>query len=207
MDQFAQQCQSQPLPPPSARPTVHTAAVAAPLSEVSPHPALLPHPFMLLYGGHPYYQPPPHFLHPSHPPSPYGSGLPPSQVFPAPLAVPKHQLFQSGPAVSPAPVPPETAVSAIAAAFTEYQNLDKPRYYNLPPGYSSDPGDAGLWTLDDEVAPTPASISAVDFVSSDSGASRLVLTLTLWVGKRAVAAKALIDSGSEGDFVDSTFAH
>lgn len=46
----------------------------------------------------------------------------------------------------------------------------------------------------------------INFVSYEDKLSQLVITLTLWVGKRAVGACALIDSGSEGDFVNSAFA-
>lgn len=101
---------------------------------------------------------------------------------------------------------PTASVAAIATAFSEYQDIDAPRYYDLPVGPSADPEDVTFWSLDDDDVPGPGpSVAAIDFVSADATSSRLVLALTLWVGKRAVQARALIDSGSEGDFVDSRF--
>lgn len=84
--------------------------------------------------------------------------------------------------------------------------MDAPQFYDLPLGTSLDPVDAGFWSLNDDVSPGHSAILAIDFVSTEAKASRLIITLTLWSGKRAVHARALIYSGLEGDSVDSSFA-
>lgn len=96
-------------------------------------------------------------------------------------------------------------MAALATLFSKYEDSDLPRYYYLPSGTSLDPVEAGFWALDNDVSLSHALVSAIDFVSANSHASRLVITLTLWLGKNAVCAKALIDLGLEGDCVDLAF--
>lgn len=155
------------------------------------------------YGDPAFYHTAPHLFNSQPIFSPY----PPYPV--APLSLPAPSVPSAPPDVQPVPAemaPPPASVAAIASSFLEYKDLATPRYYNFPSGMSSDPADAGFWSFDDDVSPGPSAILAIDFVLADSNASRIVITLTLWAGKRAICAKALIDSGLEGDFEDSTFA-
>lgn len=158
----------------------------------------------LIYGGHTPHQPPPHFFHspaPSYPDSPAAPFL---SV--APTGVPASSTPRPDPGAAVPDLPPLSSVTDIDAPFSEYRDLEEPRYYDLPTGVSVDPEGMDLLSFTDGAPRSQPSVSAIDFVSSDANTSRLVITLTLWSGKRAVYARALIDSGSEGDFVDSAFA-
>lgn len=182
MDQFATLCQSQPLPLPASHLSLRTAAVASsPLTTLPGDPAqsigLLTPPMVSPYGGQSYYQTPPHLFHPPHffsPYPPYPHVIPPL----APPVLPSGPVVQPGPALVSPPLAPLPLVAAIASVFSEYQDIDEPGFYDLPAGTSSDPLDAGFWTLNDKDTPARTSVLAIDFVSSDSKASRLVISLT-----------------------------
>lgn len=92
--------------------------------------------------------------------------------------------------------------------FSEYADLYKPKYYDLP---GSDYASAELSTpqiaeLNQSSPAVPTPISAMTFKGSSSSDSRLILSVSLLVGKRLIRAKALVDSGSRGDFINSSFA-
>lgn len=157
MDRFAAQCQTQPLPPPVSRPPPQTAAMA--LSPVPESSGGLSYPQAMAssltaspYGVQAFYHTPPHLFHTQ----PIFSSYPPYPVAPPALPVP---TLPSAPSeVHPAPVevaPPSTTIAAIASSFSEYEDLDTPRYYDLPSGSSSDPADAGFWSFDNEDSSPP----------------------------------------------------
>lgn len=222
MDPFATHCQSQPLPPP-----MHQVAVA---SHVSPPPTLSSSPaasHRLSSGGLQYYHSPPHLAYPppphphlAYPPplpqphyavysTPPHSSLPtPAHFAPSPSSLPPTvpYVLQPGPAASvSSPAPPPPVPASVAAVFYEYQDFDTPTYYDLPSGASEDPHDLGFWTVPDDDTPSSASISAIEFSSPLSVGARLILQVTLWAGKKAMVARALVDLGSDGDFIDSKF--
>lgn len=215
MDLFATQCQAQLLPPPVSRPPVQAASLTLPVADPQmgwfQHLGLASYPITTPYGNHPYCHPPPHlfavspFLTP-YPANPYlQTPLPPVSMMVPPKAI---ALLTGHPEGSPlsSVSPPPPSVTAVSAVFSEYQHLHEPHYYDLLSGAFQDLDEAGFCTWDDEEIPSQPSVLAIKFLLSGARGSCLVITLTLWVGKRAVGARALINSGSKGDFVDSTFA-
>lgn len=93
----------------------------------------------------------------------------------------------------------------VSAVFSEYRDFDTPTYYDLPSGTSEDPNDLGFWSVPEEDISSPTSVSAIEFSNPSSAGARLILRVMLWAGKKAVVARALIDLGSDGDFIDSVF--
>lgn len=154
MDQFAKQCQSQPLPPP---PPAHHSPVAA--LSAGPLPSFS-------HDGTPvmYYHSPPHMTYASHHQNlaPYPIVSTPFPHYPvhapqAPYAVHAPPVPISSAVSSPVPLPvvealpvaesPPGSLAAISAVFSEYADLDEPRYYDLPAGSSEDPLDVGFWLV------------------------------------------------------------
>lgn len=189
---------------------VHTTSTAAPSAArtiastssapVAPAPAVpssappLPvaHPTTLLPASSVYassypapYHYPPHLPPPSFIP-PYVPG--PAQYPPMPHSTPL-----------PHPATPASTVSAspanVSAIFSEYQSLDEPRYYDLPP------------TTITKLPPSPPTheVAALTFTNPASSDPRLILRVMLVSGKRILHARALIDPGSTGDFLNSRF--
>lgn len=113
-------------------------------------------------------------------PSPSYPLLPPSPAVPHPTV----------PLVSPPPLP-TMQTSGVSAVFSEYANLTQLVYYDLPgTSYDSD----------------GPQISSVHFSNSQSDSIRLVLSISLYTGLHFVHARALVDPGSEGDFLNPSFA-
>lgn len=140
-------------------------------------PTVLP-----VYSSH--YPVPYHYLPHMHSP------LPVSTFVPGPAHYP------SIPPVLPVVPSPTANVSSISTVFSEYQALDEQRYYDLPP--------SGITEM--PPSPSPHSIAALTFTNPGSSDPRLILRVMLILGKRILHAKALINPGSTGDFLNSRFA-
>lgn len=187
--------------PPSGPPQPVQKTVAAVGQTPNPNPptpfAYQPH---LVGWGHP---------STSYPPLQYGYPTYPTVAGQVP------NPFSTYPPV-PVPTPTPQPSATVSAVFSEYANLSSPVYYDLP---GADYSDTPRTT---ELPPTPPPavqplstqpppsqshhISAMTFTGHSSTDSRLILLVMLLVGKRLIQAKALIDSGSTGDFMNSLFA-
>lgn len=221
MDQFARICQTQPLPPPpvsqfgGSAPSILAVAAVSPLAHpFEGGPALLTPPASSYHTPpHLVYLPQPSFSYPqvhhpvvSYPLYPVHPPLHHYPVHAPPPAVPgTTPLLPATPVLGPVPAPvsPPGSLAAVSAVFSEYVDLDEPCFYDLPEGSLDDPLDGGFWSAPEE---SRASISAIEFQNPALVGARMILKVTLWAGKRAVSAWALIDSGSDGDFIDSSFS-
>lgn len=95
----------------------------------------------------------------------------------------------TAPPVTSSPLP-TLQTAGVSATFSEYANLSQPVYYDLPgTTYDDDP-----------------QVSAIHFSNAQSSSIRLVLSISLFSGLKMVTARALVDPGSEGDFLDPSFA-
>lgn len=101
----------------------------------------------------------------------------PSHILNLPSAGPLPQVF-----------PASTA--HVLAVFSEYQDLDSPRYYDLP----------SVSPLDDI-----RKVSALTFSIPASPNPRLIIKGMFLLGRRIVHACALIDPGLTGDFINLKF--
>lgn len=125
------------------------------------------------------------------------ASVPLAHTGPAPspfLALAYPQLPPSAPPAVPAGSPPLPTMptSGVSAVFSEYADLTQPVYYDLPgTSYDSDGGPQ---------------VSSIHFSNAQANSIRLVLSITLHTGLCLVRARALVDPGSEGDFLDPTFA-
>lgn len=116
-------------------------------------------------------------------------------------------MIHPGPAALAPPVAPPTLTSAsVAAVFSDYRDFDTPTYHDLPLVSSEDPQYLVFWMVpngDDDRS--SASVAAVEFCNPKPVGAQLILQVTLWSGKKALVAQALIDLGLDGDFVNSGF--
>lgn len=181
--------------PPSGPPQ----PVQRPVAALSAHPIIATHPPVPPYPhsfppaftwGHPY---------PAHPPFHYGYPTYPAQP---PSSIPTTRT--QAPAPPPVTQAPYASVSAV---FSEYADLYSPVYYDLPGAdYSQTaPSSSQITELDTPLPVDTTSVAAMTFSGSSSSDSRLVLSVMLLLGKRLIPARALIDSGSGGDFINSSF--
>lgn len=175
-----------PHPPPGPPQPVQR-TVAAVTTPIAPPAGHHPHPY------------PPQFAwppqHPSYPPMQYGY-----PAYPPPPPPP-----QSHPQTSSVPPVPSTTISAV---FPEYADLYHPVYYDLPGADFTEP--VHLEPQVTELPSTPAPVesvpvSSMTFTGSSASDSRLILSVSLLVGKRLIPAKALIDSGLGGGLYQFRF--
>lgn len=110
-------------------------------------------------------------------------------------------------AAAPSPILDSTppVAASVAAVFSEYRDFDTHTYYDLPLGTSDDPHDLRFWSVPDADSPSHALVSAIEFSNPLLVGAILIMQVTLWAGKKAVVARALVDSGSDGDFIDLKF--
>lgn len=152
----------------------------------------------------------------------YPSSYPPPFAWPQPhpaypYAYPTYPSpLPPTPASAPVPPPPQQPSTNVSAVFSEYVDLYQPVYYDLPGvDFSSlPPSEPRIIELPSPRAPPaasaaptvdPVNVSAMTFTGASSSDSRLILSVMLLVRKRLISAKALIDSGSGGDFISSSF--
>lgn len=146
--------------------------------------------------------PPPLFPWPHpHPGYPYGyPPYPPAPPFPHPVTLPGPTNVQPPPNL-------QAASTSVSAVFSEYADLYQPVYYDLP---GVDLSATVPPSSIEELPPSPppiqsVNVSAMTFTGSSRSDSRLILSVMLLAGKRLIPAKALVDSGSGGDFISSSF--
>lgn len=135
----------------------------------------------------------------SHPPSHPSFYHYPPHFYPPPVTPP----YLPGPAsclsVVPSPIPqsllpltiPPHNYSSISAVFSEYQDLEEPCYYELPPPVDLFPAH---------------SVSSLSFSGPSLSDPRLILCVMFLLGKKIIHACALIDPDSTRDFLNS-FLH
>lgn len=170
------------VPPPASgppQPVQRAVAAVAPSQPLPQQAQTYPHP---IPWGHPY--PPFQYGYPPHLPPPHSTYTVPSP-----------------------PAQPIQPTASVLAVFSEYSDIYSPRYYDLPgANYPSDGQTSQVTELDPGLPADTTSVSAMTFTGSSGSDSRLILSVMLLVGKRLIRAKALIDSGSGGNFISSTFA-
>lgn len=198
MDAYCVSCTSSSPTPITGPPAPVQSVASTVLAPTSPSPApASPSVPLSLHAPHPnfvspYYHQPPHmtpsqqYLPPSFTPTFMGS--------PGPAGYPLTFIPTAIPVAPPlsGPLAPSSPSSAahVSAVFSEYQDLDSPRYYNLPSTSPSAPNHL---------------VDALTFSAPLSSDPRLVLRVMLLLGKRIVHALALIGPGSTGDFINSCF--
>ncbi|KAG0143910.1 hypothetical protein CROQUDRAFT_95672 [Cronartium quercuum f. sp. fusiforme G11] len=132
----------------------------------------------------------------SYPPANYMPHYLPAPSIP-PLPFPGH--FQPGLHTAHDAIPPSSSSTvqtlAISSTFLEYRDLNQPTYYDLP----------GL-TYDTDNAKEISEISSITFSNHLDSNIHLILNVTLYAGPCSIKVRALVDPGSEGNFIDNTFA-
>lgn len=155
-----------------------------------------------------FYNPPPHMMMQALPmaPTAHDFQFAPAQHFPSlpqdtsPAA--PHQQVQN-------PVQQvQNPVQHVSALFTEYQNINQPTYYDngrdelLDERPMFDPTNDGI---DDDAGVSSVPTSAVNFKNSSSFDTCLILSVNLILNGKRFEAKALVDSGASGSFLDKQF--
>lgn len=159
---------------------------SGPLQPVQRTVAAVATPAAPFVGYHPHPYPPP-FTWPPHQQPPY----PPIQYGYPPYPQPSLPPQPTPPVVSAPPLPTTT----ISAVFSEYADLYHPVYYDLPGADYSEgsPAEPRVTELPSTPPPTESvPVSSMTFTGLSSSDSRLILSVSLLVGKRLIPARASV---------------